>query len=57
MPNHSSKPVKVMESAQPNPESLRKPLTLAENVFLTIKILLIAGAIVGALWAFTRFST
>jgi hypothetical protein len=55
MQKYSSKSVEVIES-QADPELPRKPLTPAENVFLTIKILLIAGAIIGALWAFTRFS-
>jgi len=56
MQKYSSRSVEVIESGQADSELPRKPLTPAENVFLTIKILLTAGAIIGALWAFTRFS-
>jgi hypothetical protein len=35
---------------------VRKPMTVAENAALTIKILLIAAAIIGSLMAFIQFT-
>lgn len=51
MQKSSPNPVQRGEHAESSTQMERRPPTAAENVFLTIKTLFIAGAVLAALWA------